>query len=111
MSDSKTPHIHRPQAFTGRGFGFCPNCQWKRRIVAHFFEWYGPQFDCCGCGDSWGEEGIMERPFARGWRQKAIDKNRAAWDACLQTIRQALSALLRSIRENAENLEALGEEE
>lgn len=59
----------------------CPVCARRRRHVLYDGAWYGMRLTCCGCGDSWSEEGRMERPFQRGWRTEAIARARSDWDA------------------------------
>lgn len=45
--------------------------------------YYGPDYRCVECGDSWCGEGLFTRPFRRGWRKKAIERHRAMWEvAC-----------------------------
>jgi hypothetical protein len=58
----------------------CPTCDRRRRFVdTDRGLWVGPILTCVGCGDSWSEGCRMERPFARGWRQRAIADARAKW--------------------------------
>jgi hypothetical protein len=49
----------------------CPNCG-KRRMLMQTFDWYDPRFSCLNCGDEWSGGERMERPFARGWRERAV---------------------------------------
>ena len=46
--------------------------------------WYGPDWICAICGDSWCVEGLNPRPFQRGWRQKAIAKAHQLWEAACE---------------------------
>lgn len=54
----------------------CTTCQRSRRMVTTLYEWYSGELTCLRCGESWNEDGRRERPFARGWRPRAI---RSAW--------------------------------
>lgn len=73
-----------PQNVVRRRFLNCWNCETKRR-VAQVYQgvWYGDHFYCCHCGDGWGEGETMPRPFARGWREKAIIRAREYWDSAV----------------------------
>jgi hypothetical protein len=58
----------------------CWNCETRRRVIeTHLGIWYGSSFVCLHCGDGWGCGERMERPFQRGWRQKAAAKAREDW--------------------------------
>lgn len=46
----------------------CPTCERQRRASAQFQEWYGWHTICAGCGDSWTDGEMHERPFAPRWR-------------------------------------------
>jgi hypothetical protein len=73
-----------PQGVVRRHYLTCWNCERKRRVVEVWQgAWYPSHFYCCACGDGWGDEERMERPFLRGWRPKAIAKARAHWAAAL----------------------------
>lgn len=62
----------------------CPTCEQRRRFVQRFMgAWYGDLFTCVACGDSWGDGERLERPFQRGWRQRATAKARRAWTEAL----------------------------
>lgn len=54
----------------------CPTCERPRRMSAQFQEWYGWTVYCAGCGDSWQDGEMMDRPFARGWRRQSIEHAR-----------------------------------
>lgn len=41
--------------------------------------WYGPTITCCGCGDSWSDGEMLERPFRRGWRKESIGRAVRDW--------------------------------
>lgn len=46
--------------------------------------WYGPDWMCVDCGDSWSSEGLYGRPFARGWRKKSIASYERLWAAACE---------------------------
>ena len=52
----------------------CPNCE-KRRFLSEYYSWYAPNHACLNCGDEYSYEGRKQRPFMRGWREKAIEKH------------------------------------
>lgn len=58
----------------------CPTEGTRRRFVGFDQEWYGITWTCCGCGDSWSDGERMERPFARGWRERAMGRAKGHWD-------------------------------
>ncbi len=66
-------------AFEARRIAYCPTEDRRRRFVTRAQAWYGTEWTCLGCGDSWcdGERGY--RPFERGWRPKAIARARDRW--------------------------------
>lgn len=59
----------------------CPTCERRRRfvVIGELYSYYAPTLTCCACGDSWGEDGRMARPFRRGWRDRAIATARQQW--------------------------------
>lgn len=59
----------------------CPVCKRRRRHVVIFdtSPWYAPRVMCCGCGDSWTEGELHERPFLPGWRKEATAKAKQYW--------------------------------
>ena len=59
----------------------CPVCERRRRfvIVVPVSPYYSHTMTCLGCGDSWEDGERHERPFQRGWRQKAQTKARQQW--------------------------------
>jgi len=59
----------------------CPTCKQRRRFICTLYEWYGWLVTCCACGDSWEDGERLPRPFARGWREQAKAKAKAAWKA------------------------------
>lgn len=56
--------------------GYCHNCRQNRRFIVAFFAWYDPLETCLRCGERYSGEERLERPFARGWRERSI---RSAW--------------------------------
>jgi hypothetical protein len=54
----------------------CPVCERRTTFVCDAYEWYSGTITCLGCGDSWNEDGRMQRPFKRNWRPEAIAKAR-----------------------------------
>lgn len=64
-------HIHAPApAKEECAVIDCPTCQRPRRMFVRFFEWYGAQVTCAGCGEEWNDGERGERPFMPGWRTK-----------------------------------------
>jgi hypothetical protein len=64
-------HIHAPAPVDVRCIVIdCPTCQRQRRAICKFFEWYGADVTCAGCGDAWSDGEMHERPFAPGWRRQ-----------------------------------------
>jgi len=51
----------------------CPTCKSEQQFLAEHEPWYGWSLTCLNCGDQWNDGELSERPFARGWRQRAID--------------------------------------
>jgi hypothetical protein len=74
-------HIHRPSIVAARTRRrHCPTCRKRRTMLGWFQEWYGWNVTCLGCGDSWQDGEMMERPFKRAWRTKAIESARKMRD-------------------------------
>jgi len=74
--------ICRPDnRFLRRRYWRCPIDECITEQVVRYEAWYGPTVWCCKCGDSWGEGGLHERPFARNWRRDAVRKARRLWDS------------------------------
>jgi hypothetical protein len=62
----------------------CVTCKRLRRVVSlERSLWYAPILTCLGCGDSWSDGEMMPRPFARGWRAKAVEKAKRDWAAAM----------------------------
>src|SRR5687768_6003201 len=68
-----------PTTVTYRAVRRCPACREVRRQVGPFAVWYDTIWTCLGCGDSYSHEGILERPFARGWREREKARARRLW--------------------------------
>ena len=61
----------------------CPVCHTPdaRIIVAYPSSlYYATVQTCVECGDSWSDGYRLERPFLRGWREKAKTKALADWE-------------------------------
>lgn len=72
--------VCRPSTLTLRAVRVCPCCKQRRRQVGLFAVWYDTLWTCLGCGDTYcAEEGRLERPFARGWREREKAKARQQW--------------------------------
>lgn len=87
-----------PRGVNRRRIRCCWNCQTRRRVVEYYGgAYYGSRFTCVHCGDGWGDGERDERPFMRGWRQKAIKEARQDWLAALtpDEFRAAVDADLR----------------
>lgn len=69
-------HLNIPATSKSCQVNHCPTCDRPRRMLVSFAEWYGATLHCSGCGDDWSDGYRGERPFARGWRRKAIEWTR-----------------------------------
>jgi hypothetical protein len=58
----------------------CPMCECITEMVWRDSGWYGDDMMCCRCGDSWCDGELIPRPFARGWRDRAVREHRRLWD-------------------------------
>lgn len=88
-----------PQGIVRRHYLHCWNCKTKRRCVEVFGGiWYPSTFYCVFCGDGWGDGETLARPFARGWRQKAIARAKRYWREALspEAYKAALKAAMRA---------------
>lgn len=85
-------HICAPPTFNHRTITYCPVCECRRRMLVEDGAWWGFTITCLTCGDRWGEDGRMPRPFARGWRERSVAKAKAK---PYTTKRQALRDLRR----------------
>ncbi|MBX9392237.1 hypothetical protein K4749_01150 [Streptomyces sp. TRM72054] len=76
-----TPIICRPPSFPIRRILNCPTEGRRRRMAGiDGGPYYGPTLTCLGCGDAWTCGEMHERPFQRGWRQKAVAAAKRAWE-------------------------------
>lgn len=74
-------HISYPDdRFLRRRIAWCPFEQRNQEMVVRFEEWYAPTVYCCGCGDTFGEDGRDPRPWRRNWRRDAVRRYRKLWD-------------------------------
>jgi hypothetical protein len=63
-------------------WGICET-EVSRVVVSQGSPWYGRNYHCVDCGDSWCDEGPFERPFERAWREKAKERHQRMWErAC-----------------------------
>jgi len=69
-----------PESYLRRRILTCGTCRQRRRFVEVDTLWYGVAFTCCGCGDTWTEEGRKTRPARRGWRKEATAEARRKWN-------------------------------
>ena len=73
MEDSVTIHICNPQPSQRKVVNKdCPICKASAPALCEFTDWYGWSDTCLGCGDSWQDGEMHDRPFARGWRKASI---------------------------------------
>lgn len=77
----------------------CPTENARRRMVGGWAPYYGWTIYCTGCGDRWmdGERG--ERPFARGWKVRAIAEAERLYAQALSGA-AAKAALHRAVMES-----------
>ena len=64
-----------------RRIHLCPTEGRRRRFVVRMQLWYGAEWYCLGCGDAWADGELRPRPWARGWRAKAVARARELWAA------------------------------
>lgn len=58
----------------------CPTERRRRRMVQVYGGlYYSDHLICLGCGDQWSDGERGERPFARGWREKASRHALTLW--------------------------------
>lgn len=68
-------HIYAPPTTSERARILpCPTCKQRRKMLVLTYEWHGAFITCTGCGEQWSDGEMCPRPFARGWRQKSIDR-------------------------------------
>lgn len=67
-------HINYANSFYQRGVGDCPRCPgFQDIVVAHSDAPYYSETTYYECGDILNEDGFQPRPFARNWKQNAIE--------------------------------------
>ena len=100
-----------PRNVVRRHIARCWNCETDRRIVQVYGgAWYPSTFYCCHCGDGWGDGERLERPFARGWRQKSIRRAKQYWrealtpDAFLDCVRADLAPYVTPVEDVVSDL-------
>ena len=58
----------------------CPTCERPRRMLYRLAAWYGAEWTCLTCGEEYSaDEGRMERPFRRGWREDNVRRAKEFW--------------------------------
>lgn len=72
-----TIHVNAPSSSHTLKKHECPTCNKNSFMLGHHAMWYGTDWTCLGCGERFNEDGIVERPFMRGWRKKSIES--AMW--------------------------------
>lgn len=88
-----TLHLHAPSADRAEiNRGDCPTCAKATRFVEIHVPWYGWTSSCLRCGDSWQDGERLERPFARGWRPRAIEEARARYRRARERLRATSEA-------------------
>lgn len=88
--------VCRPNEFLLRRITHCPTEQKRRRFSGRSAVWYGTTWTCCGCGDSWTDGERHERPFARGWRAKAMAGAKQVWEEAASFDRTEYTAWVRA---------------
>lgn len=76
------PTMGRLQRQHGKCHGVCES---ESRIVMTVGSpYFGPDWHCVDCGDSWSSEGRYPRPFERAWRKRAVERYERLWErACV----------------------------
>ena len=73
--------ICRPSdRFLRKEVHYCPMCMCRTEMAVRYEAYYGVTSHWCRCGDSWTDGELIERPFARGWRGRAVRRARELWD-------------------------------
>ena len=52
---------------------YCIHCEKRQFFVVWFEEWYGWYGTCLKCGEKFGCDEWLPRPFAPRWRQQNIE--------------------------------------
>lgn len=68
------------QRQNGKCIGACET-ETSRLVMFERSPWYGPDWHCLDCGDSWSCEGLFQRPFRRAWRKGAITRHEQMWES------------------------------
>lgn len=76
---ANTAHIHQPPQVHTRHVRVCPTRCCRRRFVTTHALWYDSIPTCLTRGDAWTVDGLVPRPFQRGWRKTACTRARTAW--------------------------------
>ncbi len=71
----------RPATLPVRRVQHCPTCGSVQDMAGILQLWYGVTVTCLGCGDTWTDGHMCERPFRRAWRDKSKTAAQKAWDA------------------------------
>ena len=59
---------------------FCETCGRRRRMLYRMEAWRGGYWRCLSCGENYhSEEDRVERPFARGWRERSVVAAKEFW--------------------------------
>lgn len=78
-----SPTTGRLQRQFGKCYGVCEPETGNRIVMTVGSPWYGPDWHCVDCGDSWDSDYRFERPFRKGWRKEAIERHERLWEqAC-----------------------------
>ena len=57
----------------------CPTCDKRRYFLCWFYEWYGWTLVCLRCGERWGDDEMLPRPFVPGWRKMSVENAKRQW--------------------------------
>lgn len=73
--------ICRPDnRFLRKEIRYCPMDMCRTEMAVRYEPYYGITMYCCRCGDAWTDGELHERPFQRGWRDRAVRDHRRLWD-------------------------------
>ena len=90
-------HIHSPKGYTFRTIQACGTCKRRRRFIVQMFEWYSTMWTCCGCGNTWSDDGRYKK--SKDMLAKCIKQSRVDWRNAM-TRRAAMEALSLDIRKH-----------
>lgn len=68
--------------------GHCPTCKKQRFFLREMVDWYGLYDTCLKCGDRWGENELLDRPFCRGWRKESVDRAKKFYRRMKKTVQK-----------------------